>query len=79
MEAVSTSETSVSFYQITQRNIPQDSHLRTRRRENLKSPQILSMCAAYTSETRMCFSEECNGKPSPGASGQIERQYLNGF
>jgi hypothetical protein len=27
MEAVSTSETSVTFYQTTRRNIPQDSHL----------------------------------------------------
>jgi hypothetical protein len=37
MEAVSISETSVHFYQTTRRNIPADSHLRTRRRENLKS------------------------------------------
>jgi hypothetical protein len=37
MEVVSTSETSVNFYETKQRNIPQDSHLHTRRRENLKS------------------------------------------
>jgi hypothetical protein len=37
MEAVSTYETSVNFYQTTRRNIPEDSHLHTRRRENLKS------------------------------------------
>jgi hypothetical protein len=37
MEAGSTSETSVNFYQTTQRNIPEDSHPHTRRRENLKS------------------------------------------
>jgi hypothetical protein len=36
MEAVSTSETSVNFYQTTWRNIPEDSHVHTRRRENLK-------------------------------------------
>jgi hypothetical protein len=29
MEAVSTSETSVNFYQTTRRNIPEDSHLQT--------------------------------------------------
>jgi predicted lipoprotein with Yx(FWY)xxD motif len=29
MKAVSTSETSVSIYQTTRRNIPEDSHLRT--------------------------------------------------
>jgi hypothetical protein len=35
--AVSCSETSVSIYQITRRNIPEDSNLHTHRRENLKS------------------------------------------
>jgi hypothetical protein len=29
MEAVSTSETSVSFYEITQRNIPEERHLQS--------------------------------------------------
>jgi hypothetical protein len=37
MEAVSTSETSVSFYQTTRRNIPEGSYLPIRRHENLKS------------------------------------------
>jgi hypothetical protein len=37
MEAVSTSKTSVNFYQTTRRNNSEDSHLRTHRRENLKS------------------------------------------
>jgi hypothetical protein len=37
MEAVNTSETSVSFYQIIRRNTPEGSHLRIRRLENLKS------------------------------------------
>jgi hypothetical protein len=37
MEAVRNSETSVSFYQCTLRNIPYDGHLHTRRRENMKS------------------------------------------
>jgi hypothetical protein len=37
MEAASTSETSVKFYQTARCNIPKDSHLHTRRRENLKS------------------------------------------
>jgi hypothetical protein len=37
MEAASTSETSVNFYQTTRRNNPEDSYLYTRRRENLKS------------------------------------------
>jgi hypothetical protein len=37
MKAARTSETSVNFYQTTQRYNPEDSHLHTRRRENLKS------------------------------------------
>jgi hypothetical protein len=40
MEAVSTSETLVNFYQTTRRNNPEDSHLHTRRRENLKSYRL---------------------------------------
>jgi hypothetical protein len=39
MESSSTSETSVNFYQTTRRDNPEDSHLHTRRRENLKSHQ----------------------------------------
>jgi hypothetical protein len=40
MEAVSTSETSINFYQTTIRNIPEDSHLHTSRRINLKCPSV---------------------------------------
>jgi hypothetical protein len=40
MEKVSFSETSVSIYQTTQCNIPEDSHLHTLHHENLKSYQI---------------------------------------
>jgi hypothetical protein len=40
MEAASTSETSVNFYQTTWCNIRKDSHLHTRRSENLKSHQV---------------------------------------
>jgi hypothetical protein len=36
MEAAGISETSVNFYQTTRRNNPEDSHLHTYRRENLK-------------------------------------------
>jgi hypothetical protein len=37
MEAATTSETSVNFYQTTRPYNPEDSHLHTHRRENLKS------------------------------------------
>jgi hypothetical protein len=41
MEAESTSETSVNFYQTTRRNIPEDSHLHIRRRLKLKSHVLI--------------------------------------
>jgi hypothetical protein len=37
MEAARTSETLANFYQTTRRYNPEDSHLHTHRRENLKS------------------------------------------
>jgi hypothetical protein len=37
MEAARSSETLVNFYQITRRYNPEDSHLRTNRRDNFKS------------------------------------------
>jgi hypothetical protein len=37
MEAARTSETLVNFYQTIRRYNPEDSHLRTHRRENLKT------------------------------------------
>jgi hypothetical protein len=37
IEAAKTSETSVNFYQTARHNDPEDSHLHTRRRKNLKS------------------------------------------
>jgi hypothetical protein len=43
MEAASTSETSVNFYQTTRRYNPEDSHLHTRSRENLKSYNLESV------------------------------------
>jgi hypothetical protein len=40
MEAVNIPETSVSFYQTTRRNIPEDSYFHTCLRENLISPMV---------------------------------------
>jgi hypothetical protein len=39
LEAAKPSESSINFYQTTRRNIAEDSHLHTRRRDNLKSQQ----------------------------------------
>jgi hypothetical protein len=41
MEAARSSKTLVNFYQTTWRYNPEDSHLRTHRRENLKSYMLL--------------------------------------
>jgi hypothetical protein len=46
MEAASMSETSVNFYQTARPNNPEDSHLHTRRRENLKSHLRLNIRSA---------------------------------
>jgi hypothetical protein len=43
MEAARTSETLVKLYQTTRRYNPEDSHLHTHRRENLKSYLIMLM------------------------------------
>jgi hypothetical protein len=44
--AVSTSETSENFYRTTLRDNPEDSHLHTRRRENLKFHGLKVPCSA---------------------------------
>jgi hypothetical protein len=49
MEAARTSATSVNFYQTTRRYNPEDSHLRTHRRENLKSSIIIIIIATILS------------------------------
>jgi hypothetical protein len=61
MEEVSTSETSVNFYQATRRNIPEDSRIHTRRRENLKSHQLhgdVSFANEWVPEDRVFLVNE---------------------
>jgi hypothetical protein len=48
MEAVSIFKTSVNFYRTARRNIPEDSRLHTRCRENLKSHQSVTVFPEYT-------------------------------
>jgi hypothetical protein len=48
MEAAATSETSVNFYQTTRRNNPEDNHLHSRRRENLKSHKVNEVSVLIT-------------------------------
>jgi hypothetical protein len=47
VEAARTSETLVNFYQTTRRYNPEDSHLRTHRRENLKSYKEITSFMLY--------------------------------
>jgi hypothetical protein len=42
VEVVSYSETLVNIYQTTQRDIPENGHLRSHRRKNLKSQDLVS-------------------------------------
>jgi hypothetical protein len=64
VEAVSTSETSVNFYQTTRCNIPEDRHLLTRRRENLKSRSSLWWWRQYSPLKRRSISTELHGATS---------------
>jgi hypothetical protein len=58
MEAISTSETSASYCHNTLRNIPEDSHHLTRRRENPKSHLHLCMfgCIVYGLTDECCYN-----------------------
>jgi hypothetical protein len=55
MEAASTSETAVNFYQTTQHNNPEDSHLHTCHHENLKSHN--GMTVSFDKSKAMEFRE----------------------
>jgi hypothetical protein len=55
MEAARTSETLVNFYQNTRRYNPEDSHLRTHRRENLKSNKLICFVFFPNMGTYLCF------------------------
>jgi hypothetical protein len=57
MEAARTSETLVNFYQTTRRYNPEESHLRTHRRENLKSYILIQCCATVLLLQEDEFSE----------------------
>jgi hypothetical protein len=52
MVAASTSETSINFCETTRRNNPEDSHLRTRRRENLKANDLFVVFIDYSLKTK---------------------------
>jgi hypothetical protein len=53
MEAARTSEMLVSFYQTTRRYNPEDSHLLTHHRENLKSYLAFKESYPYTAEVKL--------------------------
>jgi hypothetical protein len=61
MEAGSTSQTSVNFYQATRRNNPENSHLHTRRPENLRSHLVKTFPVIRRGTQRFMFSEPANG------------------
>jgi hypothetical protein len=66
MEAVSTYETSVNFYQTTRRNIPEDSHLHTRHQENLKSGLPILQRSILPPSSGLMIEIECSSEtPTP--------------
>jgi hypothetical protein len=56
MGTVNTSETSASLYQTARLNIPEDSHLHTRSRQNFKSHKII----LKSTEITVCERNVCN-------------------
>jgi hypothetical protein len=58
MEAARTSETLVNFYQTTRRYNPEDSHLRSHRRENLKSYYLANGYHFYTVSINCIFARD---------------------
>jgi hypothetical protein len=84
IEAVSTSETSVNFYQTTQRNIPEDGHFHTERRKNLTSHNVTNSrsISPCHSVTRLPCDTAClsnalvaqpHGAPSAGSLFLLKR------
>jgi hypothetical protein len=67
MEAASTSETLVNFYQTTRRYNPEDSHLHTRRRENLRS----YIFVIYLGFSRLIRDVRNGSPPSPKISSLL--------
>jgi hypothetical protein len=59
MEVSSTSETSVKFYYTTRCNNPEDNHLHTRRRENLKSHEYKDVFEGPISSPSFFFRQLC--------------------
>jgi hypothetical protein len=60
MEAARSSETSLSFYQTTRRYNPEDSHLHTHRRENLKSYKVrIIQCLFFALHQFSCVIVPC--------------------
>jgi hypothetical protein len=60
LEATSTSETSVNFYQTIRRNIPEGSHLHILRRENLKFRRLLGETKSMKPNFKMSGLEDTN-------------------
>jgi hypothetical protein len=80
MEAARTTETLVNFYQTTRRYNPEDSHLRTHHRENLKAYDVLSItennCFDYLQDLRI---QQCVIKCCYGTSSNADLTWIYNF
>jgi hypothetical protein len=66
MEVASTSKTSVNFCQTTRRKIPEDCHLHTCRRENMKPQRDGSVVMYDVQEAAVTYLKELYEKGGTG-------------
>jgi hypothetical protein len=76
MEAARTSETLVNFYQTTRRYNPEDSRLRTHRRENLKS-YVGQFLRDYTAQHPRRHSSSYSPSWEPEISTKLDPDYCH--
>jgi hypothetical protein len=78
MAPARTSETLVNFYQTTRRYNPEDSHLRTQRRENLKSYLTTQIFKQVSTQSSTSFNLSPHTVSSLDLS-RAAREYLLAF
>jgi hypothetical protein len=76
MAAVRTSEPSVIFYETARRNISEDGHLQTRRRENLKPHNAIMYYVRYVDDILIIYDNKHNSTENKEVEFNKVRTYL---